>query len=494
MNSSFRVEIPMTIKLRPLCMGLLLAMLGGCQSTPAPEFDPAPLLPNAWQHEPEQQDAASSDSLWWQGFASAELNQLVEQAMNSNFSLQASKLRIEQARAQRLSSSGLLWPQVSGNYQVGRADQWPQHHSHSGSNSDRLGLSVSYDLDLWGRLSAGVDKAIAAEQVSQFDHLSARLALQAEVVAGYLNWLATQDRLAFIAQNLTASEQILRLLETQYRLGAASQLELVQQQAAIATLHSQRNDLHNSLLQSQYSLALLTGQQPTALNLTATGLASLAWPAVSRVQPAQLLQQRPDVRAAIFNLVGADAAVIEAQTAFYPGLTISASLGQGDLFFDGGKTLASNLAASLTQPIFSAGRLRAELQRSEARRSEVLANLNQQLLTAVVEAQSALSALHSRQQDLSLQQRQLELAETAYRLADIRYRQGADDFLTLLDAQRSLIARHDSYAQYQLARYQALVDLNRALGGSWRQECQAEAATVETATDEAENAEIACMQ
>lgn len=443
------------------------ALLVGCTSTPSPRFEAERVIPDSWQDREVVADTRElPDGDWWASFDSPELNELMARAMASNFSLQASLERIEQARARLTSSRATLFPQLDAGYSYSHSDQW-QSGSHSDSTSDRFSVSASYEVDLWGRVRAGVRSSLAALEASEYAHLGSRLSLQAEVTSAYLQWLAAQDRLRYARDSLAASEEVLRLIELQFREGSASQLELVQQQAAVASQRTQIHDLENARQQIAQALAVLTGQPPGTLELRGASLAEITLPEVEPEQPADLLRRRPDLLQAERQLLVANANVEAARAALFPSLRLSASASTAALLTGGASATASTLGASLAQPLFQGGRLRAEIAAAESGEREVLASYYQTVLQAILEVENVLADLATQERNRDLEAESLALAERAYELADLRYRSGAADYLTLLDAQRSLISRRDSFVQFELSRYQSALNLYRSLGGSW---------------------------
>lgn len=445
-------------------------LLSGCVSGPAQQLDAARVIPERWQMTAV---AAQSDhgtvvleDSWWKSFGSPELNELMRHAMSDSFTLQASLERIEQARARLTSTRSVLFPQLDSGYSFTRNDQW-QGGERSGAESDRFTLGVGYEVDLWGRVRSGVQSSLASLEASEFAHLGARLILQAELASAYLQWLAAQDRLDYARDSLAASEEVLRLIELQFREGSASQLELVQQQGSVAAQQTQIHDLENARTQITYAIAALAGRAPGNLVLTGRTLADINLPAVEPQQPAELLQRRPDLLQAERQLVAANASVAVARAALFPSLRLSASASTASLLTGGIATTASGLGASLAQPLFQGGRLTADIASAQAGEREVLANYYQTALQAILEVENVLTDLATQERSRELEAHSLALAERAYELADLRYRSGASDYLTLLDAQRSLIARQDSFVQFELSRYQSALNLYRALGGSW---------------------------
>ncbi len=450
-------------------IGLLASiLLAGCASTPPLDIEPGRVVPDGWASEllVQTDDSAVPEGAWWQAFSSPELDALMARALADNFSLQASYERIEQARARLAVSRAALFPQLDAGYNVSRGDQW-QDGTRTGSNSDRLVLSAGYEVDLWGRVRAGERGALAALEASEFAHLGAQLSLQAELAGAYLQWLAAQDRLAYARDSLTASEELLRLIELQYREGSASQLEYVQQEAAVAVQRTQIHELENAREQTRFALAILAGQTPGSLDLRARSLADIQLPRVDPEQPAELLRRRPDLLQAERQLAAASAGVHVARAALFPGLRLSAGANTVNLLTGGVGVTATSLAGNLTQPLFQGGRLRADIAAAQAGEREALASYYQTALQAMLEVESVLADLATQERNRELEARSLLLAERAYELADLRYRAGASDYLTLLDAQRSLITRQDNYVQFELSRYLSALGLYRTLGGSW---------------------------
>lgn len=449
-----------------LALGFCCALSAGCASSRAP-FQAERVVPQHWQGETTSAAQTEAQGTWWSTFASAELDSLMAAALADNFSLEASRERIEQARERLRSSRSVLFPQLDLGYGVNRADRWDDDGKRSGGSSDSVSASVGYEVDLWGGQRAAVAGARASLAATEFGHVAARLLLQAEIANAYFQWLATQDRLRHARESLEASREVLRLIALQHREGSVSRLELVQQEAAVASQEAQINDLANAAVQVEYALAVLTGQVPGTLALAGKSLTEIRLPVIAAEQPVELLERRPDLRQAEANLVAAQASVDTARAALLPGLRLSASSSFGDLILDGPAITATNIAAGLSQPLFQGGRLRAVLAGAEAGQREALANYYQVVLDAVKEVENNLADTETQARNSSLQERNLELSREAYHLADLRYRTGAADFLTLLDAQRSLIASQDSHVQFELSRYQSALELYRALGGSW---------------------------
>jgi NodT family efflux transporter outer membrane factor (OMF) lipoprotein len=249
--------------------------------------------------------------------------------------------------------------------------------------------------------------------------------------------------------------------------GAASALEVAQQRSAVASFEAQIPQLEQQLQAAQTSLDILLGRAPGATTVQAEALTTLALPDIAAGQPSALLERRPDIRRSEADLQAADADIGAARAAFYPSVTLSASAGLEGVASGGASALAS-LVAGLVQPIFTGGALEGELERSKARREELVAAYRQTVLTAFKEVQDALKTVETSAARAVLLSRAADESRAAFRLAQIAYGAGASDFLTVLDAQRTLLSNEDSVVQAELDRYTTSAGLFKALGGGWR--------------------------
>jgi outer membrane protein, multidrug efflux system len=411
---------------------------------------------------------------WWRRFDSSELDGLMTETMTANQDLAAAVARIDQARANARVAGAPLLPTLEGS---GSADRTygQLDENTNGRNSYQGLLTANYELDIWGKNAAGLQSAESAVSSSVFDRDTILLVLQGEVAITYFQILAFQDRLKIAQDNLTAAQSLLDLVQIRFEQGAASALDVARQKTTVASFQAQIPQLQQQTLAAQTALAILLGRVPGGAMVADSSLDSLALPAIAPGQPSTLLERRPDIARNEADLKGADADIGAARAAFYPSITLSASAGIEGVATGGASALAS-LVAGLVRPIFSAGRLEGELDRTKARRIELAANYRQTVLTAFKETIDSLSAVNTSETREALLQSAAESAAEAYRLADLNYRSGATDFLTVLDAQRTLLESQDSVVQGELDRYTAAVNLYKALGGGWQQPEMASAA------------------
>ena len=252
---------------------------------------------------------------------------------------------------------------------------------------------------------------------------------------------------------------------------ARRQRDLARQQAAVLTQRAAIQPLELQERQTLFALAILLGRAPEGFDTTASAVTGLAVPSVAPGLPSQLLVRRPDLASAEAQLAAANANVAAARAALLPGIGLTGSAGLASdvlLNFLNGPTATLAIGASLLQPIFDGGRLRAQAEVAASRERELVENYRKVVFAALADVESALAAGGRTAEQELLQERVVEQARLALRLAEIRYREGADDLLTALDAQRTLFQAEDQLAQIRLARLQASIGLFKALGGAWK--------------------------
>ena len=444
-------------------IAVLSLSLSGCAAL-VPE--PArPVLPAQWRNAPAA-EAAAVDQDWWRSFGSAELTNLVQAARRQSLDVAAAEARMRQAEATTRVVGAELSPSLRADLNASRSARLGGNAEVTG-NSFTAGFAASYELDLWGRLRANRDAALATLQASTFDRDAVRLTLSAAVASSWLQSLALQERTAIGQRNLVSAERLQALVESRARAGAATSLEVARQQGLVANQRRALASIHQQADDARTALQVLLGQTQ-APEITGNRLAELTLPAIGAGLPAELLTRRPDIARAEAQLASADANVLAARAALLPSVSLDTGLsGSGNTLRRVLDNPVYSLAAALTAPIFNAGRLAAGRDLAEARREELLANYRQSIVTAFGEVEIALNATTRLDEQLVAQTEELTQAERALALAESRYRAGAETPIVLLDTQRTLYATQDAAAQLKLARLQAAVALYRTLGGGW---------------------------
>lgn len=462
------------------CAGVLTA----CVTRPVPP--PPQELPAAFDNVSPTTGQWPAQQ-WYREFGSEELNGLVDSAVQANSDLEAARARVEQADARARQAGAAILPSVNaiggGHYFAGSSGQGSGHELDWSAM-----LSASYEADFWGKTRATVQSARLLAGASRADRDAVALTTLAGVADGYFQLLAMRERLAIAESNRDAAKQLLDVIQARFNVSMASPIDLATQQAAFATAQIAITDLQQSEYAARTALSLLLGRVPEKFGVQGQPLDSLREPAVTAGLPAQLLTRRPDIFLAETNLRAGNADVVAARAAMLPTLSLTASGGvqnpalPGTVLTIAGGGPSLDIAANLVQPIFDHGKLKAQRAEVEAKDRELLVAYKASILSALNDVENALSTIRHLNQAREYQVENLAQSERAFEGARLRYQAGSLDFLTLLEAQRTLYAARDQFTQYKLARLQALVSLCKAMGGGWTApQAPATAATNSTA-------------
>ena len=438
----------------------------GC-ATQIDHVRPAVELPAQWTEATPGTLPLHRD--WWRGFQSTELEQLIDAAQAGSPTLAIAAERVQQAEISVRSAGATLFPSVSIGGGTGAQRSDPSGASARTSKSTNVSLGVNYEVDLWGRLAAGVQGNEASLAASRYDLETARLSLTTGVASAYFQVLALRMRLVIARDNLAIAERVFNIVDSRFRNGAASALDVSRQRITVLSQRATLEPLEIQERQTVTALAILLGRAPQALQVAARGFDDFTIPEVGVVLPSELLVRRPDLASAEAQLAGADADVAVARAALLPSVSLSGSAGlaTASLLSLANPASSIGLSASIGQTLFDGGRLRNNVALSESARRQLVESYRNTIYTALKEVEDALgNAVRHRGQEQAQQAIRTE-AQRSLRLAELRYREGADDLTTVLDAQRTLFSSLDQLAQLRLARLTAALDLFKALGGGW---------------------------
>jgi outer membrane protein, multidrug efflux system len=478
----------------------LLVGLGSLQGLTAcilnDRLDPALELPKSYRAPHLGSQAAVPPLEWWRGFRSAELSDLMEQALAANLDIAAAVARIVEADAQARIAGAALLPSINATADVQRSKSSRAVFSSGGAGSTgtsgggstgggavgastsggaartiyTVALNASYQLDFWGKIRAQIRAADYSADASRFDREVIALSTLVSVANTYFLVLEGQDRLRVARENLTSSERILKLIQDRFNNGTASALEVAQQASLAAIQRAAIPPLIEQIEQNKATLALLVGRTPENLTIRGGSLYRLGIPRVSPGLPSELLTQRPDIREAELKLASADANVYAARASFLPSIQLT---GQGGFESAALRTLFGpnavfySLAASLTQPIFQGGLLLGQLDLQKGTREELLQDYRKTVISAFTDVERALIAVQQTSRQEVLQRQAVAEARRAFELSEERLRAGTIDLTTVLQAEQTYFQQEDVLAQVRFARLQAIVALFQALGGGW---------------------------
>jgi multidrug efflux system outer membrane protein len=456
---------------RPIPVFAIIAILA-CSSCARDAVKPAKAeLPQGFEAPSAPGPLPGAD--WLHGFASQELDSLVALAQDNSVDIVAAAARVRQADARARRAGAALLPQVDAN---GSATTFAggSHGSTAHETDWSALLSASYEVDFWGKNRAAADSANALADASRAELATVRITISASVATTYFQVLSLRERTALARQNLDAAQGILRVMEARYDAGSVGPAELAAQRAAVASSELAVPQLQQQEVEARGALALLVGRAPEGFTVAGDGLGTLAEPPLAAGVPSELLRRRPDLIASENNLQAAHADLIAARAALFPSLDLTATGGvqnpavQAAVITLAGTGWSLTAGATLVQTIFDAGRRRAVIQEATARQEELVAGYRGAILAALLDVENALSAIHYLELQKQPQQRNADESERAFQGAQLRYREGAAEYLTVLESQRTLFAARDQLIQYKLARLQALIGLCKALGGGWQ--------------------------
>lgn len=448
-----------------LTVSLSTLLLASCSFIP--EFQkPTQPVPERWAQEISAQ-GVTIPADWWTVYNDNYLNQMVVMAQRQNYSLQAGVERVNQARAALKAAGASLLPSADASLSLGKTRTNPAVGATTTTTPISGGLSIGYDLDLFGKNKAGVEAGKANVAASEYSQKALELAVTADVTEAYFNLLLTRERLMLGKENLKNAQELLRVVEARVKAGVDSQLELSQQKTAVANSEAALTSLQQTEVVYQNALSILLGQSPSSFVPTVGVLSQLVTPAIAAGQPSTLLERRPDIAAMEQQLVAANANIGAARAAFYPSVTLGGNLSATGTGFSDPMTTMLGIATGLTAPIFAGGRLEAGVEQATATQRELIANYQQTVLSAFGEVENALSAVKTTNDRQNALNTAMVEAQKAYEISRKRYDVGTIDFATMLNTQAALLGAQDNYAQAMKARLSASLDLVKALGGGW---------------------------
>ena len=464
-----------------LSLAVAAFVLGGCSLIPDYQQPAAPVAaqyPQGPAYSPAQAPGqAAAEQGWKQFFHDPALQQLIQVALENNRDLRVAALNIDAFAAQYRIQRADLYPAVSANG-TGSRQRVPADASQSGqagitsSYSATVGISA-YELDLFGRVRSLSEEALQKYFATEEGRRSTQLSLVASVANAYLAWQADKELLKVTQDTLGAFEESYKLTARSAEVGVASALDLAQSRTSVETARVQLAKYTRQVAQDENSLVLLLGTGIPANLQAAKPLSDDLLSDVPAGLPSDLLQRRPDILQAEYNLKAANANIGAARAAFFPSISLTANAGTlspdlSGLFKGGSGTWL--FSPQINLPIFNAGSLSASLDYSKIQKDIGVANYEKSIQTAFQEVADGLAARQTYTEQLQAQRDFVTANQDYYRLAERRYRIGVDSNLTFLDAQRQLFSAQQALITDRLAQLVSAVNLYKALGGGWNEQ------------------------
>ena len=464
----------------------VVVALAGCAAGPD-YVRPAVDVPPAWQLEEPWREATPSDAEpkgpWWERFGDARLDALQAQALAQSPTLAIASARLVQARAVVASSEAGQLPSASIAARAARQrisanrplSNYGVPNFATVQDDFTPALAVSYEVDLAGRVRRTIEGARASAEQAAADLENTRLMLGTDLATAYFNLRAIDIELDVVVRSLELQGRSLEFVRTRHDLGAASGLDVAQQQALLDTTKTQLDLLRRQRGPFEHAVATLTGTPAPSFAL-APDLRELVPPPVPLGVPSDVLERRPDVASAERAMAAANAQIGVAKAAYYPSITITA-LGGGESRVFGGifdaPSLVWSLGASLVQPVFQGGRLDANVEFARANYDATVATYRRVVLTAMQEVEDGITGLASLERADAQARIAVETARRVLELANARYEGGATTYLDVIVAQQALLSAERQAAQLAGQRLLTSVFLIKALGGGWEQPARA---------------------
>ncbi|TWD49637.1 efflux RND transporter outer membrane subunit EmhC [Pseudomonas sp. SJZ131] len=464
-----------------LSLAVAAFVLGGCSLIPDYQQPAAPVAgqyPQGPAYSPAKAPGqAAAEQGWKQFFHDPALQQMIQVALENNRDLRVAALNIDAYAAQYRIQRADLYPAVSANGS-GSRQRLPARASQTGeagissSYSATVGISA-YELDLFGRVRSLSEEALQQYFATEEARRSTQISLVANVANAYLTWQADKELLKLTQDTLGAFEESFKLTSRSNEVGVASALDLAQARTSVENARAQLAKYTRQVAQDENSLVLLLG---TGLPANLPGSKPLSDDLLSEVPaglPSDLLQRRPDILQAEYNLKAANANIGAARAAFFPSISLTANAGTlspdlSGLFKGGSGTWL--FSPQINLPIFNAGSLRASLDYSKIQKDIGVANYEKSIQTAFQEVADGLAARQTYTDQLQAQRDFVTANQDYYRLAERRYRIGVDSNLTFLDAQRQLFSAQQVLITDRLSQLVSAVNLYKALGGGWNEQ------------------------
>ena len=472
----------MTLRRAPGALALVW-VLGLAACAAGPDYQkPALDLPVSWQLDAPWREATPGDAAlkgpWWQRFGDPQLDALAQQALAGSPTLAAAAARLAQARAVVAAGSSAQLPQLTlgtrdARQRISANRPLSNYNSPNFStiqNDFTLSLAASYEVDLAGRVQRSVEGARASAEQSAADFENTRLLLTAELAVDYFSLRALDTELDVLTRSIALQRRALELVTARRDLGAASGLDVAQQQALLDTTLTQVDVLRRQRAQFEHAIATLTGT-PAPLFSLAPEVKVFEPPAIPLGVPSDVLQRRPDVAAAERAMAAANAQIGVASAAFYPSVLLGPSVGYesrdlSTLF--NAPSLLWSIGVSATQSIFDGGRVRANVDFAKAGYDVTLANYRRTVLTAMQEVEDGITGLAALDRASAQAQAAVASARRVLDMATSRYEGGASTYFDVITAQQSLLTSERQAAQLLGQRQLSSVFLVKALGGDWQ--------------------------
>ncbi len=454
----------------------LTFQLSGCGSMLQSTYHaPSVKMPAQWvapkinqtSTESTNHDPIRHSDQWWHALNDPQLNALIDQALRSNNNLAIAALKVRTARMRAGIEDTKLTPSVTGNMSANSASRNLASGDKKGNASYGMSASLSYEVDLWGKLARTRDAAHWEAQATELDRQNAELVLISTTADLYWRLALDNQAIQTAEKNIAYTQKILDLVRVKHKAGASSEFEVVQAEQSLATQKIMLSKKIQAREQNRNALAILFDQAPQNRIIELPQLPKTPLPTLPLDIPAKVLARRPDLRAAETRLRSSLAHVDAKKASFYPALNLNASASANSTTLsDILKNPLGSLSASLALPFLQWRQTQLEIKISQVEYEQHIAEFRQALYRALSEVENALST-HAQSIDEGMElDLTLNYATRAEQLAEIRYRAGQTGIKEWLDQQNSKHAAEAMLAENRYQQLGSLMKLYQALGGS----------------------------
>ncbi|PKZ68030.1 transporter [Moraxella osloensis] len=469
MDSTFRL-VPLT------AIVATLLSLSACQTIPKAKTEPVVAQPHIAINQPyETYDSqtvsgTSQPSIaaqrWQDFYSDAKLKQLIQLGLDNNKDISATILAIQKARAQYQIQDIADVPTINSSANVNRAGDF----KGNAANTYNVGLAMSsYEFDFWGRIASLKDAALQNYLATTAAKDAAQISLISNIAQSYVAYSYNLAQLQLAKQTLATRQDSLRINQLRFKAGLDSQLSSVQAQAAVEAAKVAIAQAQTNLLTNQNALRYLVGAPVDNSLLPAAGISSITNNRIFGTGlPSDLLLYRPDLRQAEYNLKAAGANINAARAAFYPTISLSGNVGAassslGDLFKTG--AFSWGFGPSVSLPIFDAGLRKANYQVSEIEQQQALNTYEKAIQTAFKEVNDVFANRATLNQQLTAYNQSLAANQKYYQIVQARFKAGLDNYLGVLDAQRSIYSSQQNILNTKQLQLLSQIQLYQVLGG-----------------------------
>ncbi|MCL1889848.1 MAG: efflux transporter outer membrane subunit [Desulfovibrionaceae bacterium] len=423
------------------------------------------------------EDPAPGNLPWQEFYVDPDMQKLIAFALENNRDLRLAALNRERIRALYQIQRGELLPAITGvgSYANQSGPTFLPPPSPDSAISRRYSLSVglvSYELDFFGRITSLKDAALENYLASAHAAHSARIAMVAEVASLYLQIVAGREQYELTRNTYSSRRESYDLIAAMYRQGLASQLTVNQARAAMEEARVNAVNIRTTVLRLENALALLIGGALPQNLVIPSRLAEVRkFQDLPEGLPSWLLERRPDILQAEHSLKSANANIGAARASFFPSISLTASLGMIsadlDTLFDS-NSRAWSFTPQIALPIFSGGRQVAGLEAANLQRDMAVASYEKTIQSAFREVADTLAQRSTINEQLEATRSLRDAARQSYDISNVRYKNGVDSFMNVLDTQRLLFSAQQAYINSELQREINTINLYKALGGGWR--------------------------